>query len=283
MPQSDNPGDFGPVAAGPAALTNAFGEIDRVGMTAKTGAEPTTSDQAPADASGVTHGPWGFVVAALTAVTALVALAIGVLTPAHSGPYCRSNCVGYPYSGGAEFVPRDFWWQYPAILVALLAVVLMMGLTTRPSAHATLAARVATMLATIAAGVLVTDYAIQLTVVQPSLLKKETDGLGMWSQLNPHGVFIALETVGYLLMALAFVAIGVAMAAHSRPERVARIVFIVGGTATPLALIGYAAAYQADLDYRFEVASIAVDWLVLIIAGTLLAVATRPHHWGRHS
>jgi hypothetical protein len=70
-------------------------------------------------------------------------------------------------------------------------------------------------------------------------------------------------------------------AARSRPERVARIVFIVGGMATPLALIGYAAAYRAELDYRFEVAGIAVDWLVLIITGTLLAVATRPPHWGQ--
>jgi hypothetical protein len=86
------------------------------------------------------------------------------------------------------------------------------------------------------------------------------------SQLNPHGVFIALENVGYLLLALAFAVIGVSMAARSRPERVAQIVFIVGGTATPLALIGYAAAYQADLGYRFEVAGIAIDWLVLIIA-----------------
>lgn len=221
--------------------------------------------------------------AVLTAVTAVVALAIGLFTPPHSGPYCRSGCVGYPYTGGAEFVPRDFWWQYPAMLAALLAVVLMMVLPKRPSAHAAFAAGVATMLATIAAGVLVTDYAIQLTVVQPSLLKKETDGLGLWSQFNPHGVFIAMETVGYLLLALAFAAVGVAMAAHSRPERAARIVFIAGGAATPLALIGYAAAYRADLDYRFEVASIAVDWLVLIVAGTLLAVATRPPHWGRRS
>lgn len=265
------------------ALTHVSGEIDRVGVSVKTGGEPTASARALADVSGVSHGPWGFVVAVFTVVTALVALAIGVFTLPHGGPYCRSDCVGYPYTGGAEFVPRDFWWMYPAILVALLAGVLMMGLPRRPSAYAALAARVAVMLATIAAGVLVTDYAIQLTVVQPSLLEKETDGLGLWSQFNPHGVFIALENVGYLLLALAFAAIGVAMAAHSRPERVAQIVFIVGGTATPLALIGYAAAYQADLDYRFEVAGIAVDWLVLIIAGTLLAVATRPPHWGRRS
>jgi hypothetical protein len=250
-------------------------------MSAKTGRAPAGSelagsDRAPADASGVPHGPWGFVVAVLTATTAVVALAIGVSTPPHGGPYCRSDCVAYPYTGGAEFVPRDFWWQYPAILLALLAVVFITGLPRRPSAHAAEAARVATVFAAIAAGVLVTDYAIQLTVVQPGLLKNETNGLGLWSQFHPYGVFIALENVGYLLLAMGFLAIGVAMATHGRLERAAKTVFIAGGIATPLALIGYAVAYRADLDYRFEVASIAIDWLVLIITGTLLAVATRP-------
>jgi hypothetical protein len=245
-------------------------------MGAKTSRDRAAATQIPADVSGITRRPGEFVVAVLTAVTALTALAIAVFTPAHAGPYCRSGCVEYPYTGGAEFVPRDFWWQYPAILLALLAVVFMMGLTTRPSARAALAARVAAMLAAIAAGLLVTDYAIQLTVVQPSLLKHETRGLGLLSQFNPHGVFIALENAGYLLLALAFVAIGVAMKARSRPERAARIMFIAGGAATLLALIGYAAAYRADLDYRFEVAGIAIDWLVLIAASTLLAVATRP-------
>jgi hypothetical protein len=37
------------------------------------------------------------------------------------------------------------------------------------------------------------DYFIQLTVVQPSVLQGKVDGLLLWSQYNPHGIFIALE------------------------------------------------------------------------------------------
>ena len=218
---------------------------------------------------------WLFAISLSVAVAAAVGLAVGLFTPAHSGPYCRGDCIGYPYSGGAQFVPRDFWWQYPAALVAVLALVFVSAQPARQSAGARTAHRVATSLAALAAGVLVTDYGIQLMVVQPSLLKGETVGLGLWSQLNPHGVFIALENIGYLLLALAFVSLGAAMTVRARLERAARIVFIAGGTLTVCALIGYAVAYRADLDYRFEVVGIAVDWLVLIIAGALLAVAAR--------
>ena len=238
-------------------------------------ARQVESDRVPADAHEQPGNRWLFAISLSVTVAAVAALAVGVFTPAHSGPYCRSDCIGYPYTGGAQFVPRDFWWQYPAALVAVLALVLVSAQPARHSAGARRAHRVATSLAAVAAGVLLTDYGIQLMVVQPSLVKGETEGLGLWSQLNPHGVFIALENIGYLLLALAFVSLGAAMTVRARPGRAARIVFIAGGTLTVFALIGYAVAYRADLDYRFAVVAIAVDWLVLIIAGALLAVAAR--------
>jgi hypothetical protein len=95
--------------------------------------------------------------------------------------------------------------------LAVLALLLVSAQPARQVAGARMAHRVATSLATLAAGVLLTDYGIQLMVVQPSLVKKETEGLGLWSQLNPHGVFIALQNIDYLLLALAFVSLGAAM------------------------------------------------------------------------
>lgn len=233
------------------------------------------SDRVPAGARERPRNRWLFPIAVSVAVAAAAGLVVGLFTPPHSGPYCRGDCIGYPYSGGAQFVPRDFWWQYPAALTAVLALAFVSAQPARQSEGARMAHRVAASLAALAAGVLVTDYGIQLMVVQPSLLKGETEGLAVWSQLNPHGVFIALENIGYLLLALAFLSLGAAMAVRARLERAARIVFIAGGAVTVLALIGYAAAYRSDLNDRFEVVAIAVDWLVLIIAGTLLAVAAR--------
>ena len=216
-----------------------------------------------------------FWTAVSTAAMAAVALVIGVSTLPHSGPNCRSACVGYPYTGGAEFVPRDFWWMYPGSLVALQAVALLLILPRRDGAAAALAARMSVVLGAIAAATLVTDYGIQLAVIQPALLKGETTGIGLLSQYNPHGVFIALENVGYLLLGLAFAVASVAAGPRSRLERAARGVFGAGGVLTVTALIGYALGYRADLEYRFEVAGIAIDWLALIAAGVLLGLACR--------
>ena len=237
----------------------------------------TCSSAPTTDASGVAgrERQLLFWTAVSTAAMTATALAIGVTTLPRSGPNCRSACIGYPYTGGAEFAPRDYWWMYPASLMALLAVALLMTLPRRDGAVAGLAARMSVVLAAIAAGALVIDYGIQVAVVQPALIKGETDGIGLLSQYNPHGVFIALENVGYLLLGLAFAAAGVAADARSRLERVVRGVFGVGGALTVVALIGYALVYRADIEYRFEVAGIVIDWLVLIITGVLLGVGSR--------
>jgi len=227
-------------------------------------------------------GRSGCWVAVTSAVMATTACASAITTPPRTGPYCRSACLAYPYAGGVDFVPRDFWWLYPESLVALLAVVLIAGLSRRAGPGAASSGRASTILAAIAAGVLVSDYALQLTVVQPSLLKGEGDGLALLSQYNPHGVFIGLENVGYLLFGLAFLGAGAAMEAASRLLRAARAAFMVGGAATIVALVGYAAVYGVDFEYRFEVAGIGIDWLVFLVTGILLALDAR-HRPGRSS
>jgi len=59
---------------------------------------------------------------------------------------------------------------------------------------------------------IVVDYGIQLTFVQPALLAGEAQGLSAFTQDDPHGMFIALENVGYLLLGVAFGFLGVALA-----------------------------------------------------------------------
>lgn len=95
-----------------------------------------------------------------------------------------------------------------------------------------------------------------------------------WSQYNPHGVFIALENIGYLLINLGFLFLGVAMAAMaSRLWRVAGWIFIGAGVLTVAALVYYSVFYRVALDYRFEVASLSIAWLVLIAAPVLVSIA----------
>jgi hypothetical protein len=64
-------------------------------------------------------------VAVLTAVMAAVSLGMAITTLPRSGPYCQNGCVGYPYTDVAAFVPRDYLWMYPAVLLTLLTMVLI--------------------------------------------------------------------------------------------------------------------------------------------------------------
>jgi len=212
--------------------------------------------------------------AVLTAVLAVVSLAMAVTTFPRSGPYCQSGCVGYPYTDAAAYVPRDYLWMYPAIALTLLALVLMECIHSQVPSSRELLSRIGIAFTIMGVAILVVDYAIQLTFLQPALLIGETEGLSPWTQYNPRGIFIALENVGYVVFNVAFVFIGVAMLRMpTRLRRAAGWIFTLGGALTLVLLVFYAAFYRVRLDYRFEVTAILITWLVLIVAPALLTIA----------
>ena len=137
---------------------------------------------------------------------------LGVTTPPRAGVFCQAACVGYPYTDVAAFVPRDYWWMYPGLLGALLFAALALCLHPVVAPARRLPAAIGTGAAVIGATALVLDYAVQLMVMQPALQAGETDGLSPWSQYDPHGMFIALENLGYALFGAAFVLLGTALA-----------------------------------------------------------------------
>jgi len=154
----------------------------------------------------------GFWAALATAVTAAVSLALAVTTPPRSGPYCRSGCVDYPYTDAAAFVPRDYLWMYTAVLLALLLIVFFACLVEWVGPPRRVLSRFGFVFTTIGGAVLVIDYAIQLTVLQPALVRGQTEAVSPWTQYHhPSGVFIALENVGYGLLNLGFIFLGAAL------------------------------------------------------------------------
>lgn len=226
----------------------------------------------------------GFWSAILTAVTAATALGIASTTaPARSGPYCQvmvdmgvlESCITYPYTDAAAFVPIDYIWMYPAFLMALLFVVLVVCIHHYAAADKKIFSQIALSFAVISASVLATNYFIQLTVAQPSFLKGEVEGLSLFSQYNPHGVFIALEDIGYLMMGIAFLFIALIFDRRERLERALCFLFIISGILAVGSLIILALLYGSDLKYRYEVTVILIDWVALIVSGALLSVFFR--------
>ena len=128
-------------------------------------------DTEPSDRRSTSVGFW---VGWLTSAAAAVALVVAVTTLPRSGPYCQTGCLSYPYTDAGAFVPRDYLWLYPALLVTVLVVVMTGYLQDRVPSHRRLQSRVGAMFVAIAAGLLLVDYAVQLTVLQPALLNGQT-------------------------------------------------------------------------------------------------------------
>ena len=210
--------------------------------------------------------------AAGTAATTALTFAIAILTPPLAGPWCRAGCVDYPYLDVVSRFPRDYFWMFPAMAATLFYLAMMVALHARaPIEHRHLS-MLSMMLAVMAATVLIGDYFVQLAVMQPSLLAGEADGVAMLSQYNPHGIFIALEELGYLLMAGSLACMAPAMPAASRAERVVRWLFAGALLANIVAVAVITLRYGHGRAYLLEVAALSIDWLVLIVAGTLLAI-----------
>ena len=223
----------------------------------------------------------GFWISILIAIAAAAALGIAVITaPARSGPNCPplvdmgvlESCVTYPYTDVAAFVPIEYIWMYPALLMALLFVMLVACIHYHAEADKKLFSQIALSFALISATAHTINYFIQLAVVQPSLLKGEVEGLSLLSQYNPHGVFIALEDIGYLMMGVAFLFMAPVFSRRVKLERVIRFLFIASSILAIGSLILLALLYGFDLEYRYEVVAILIDWLTLIVAGVLLSV-----------
>jgi hypothetical protein len=124
----------------------------------------------------------------------------------------------------------------------------------------------------ISAVILLTDYFIQIAVVPVSLMNNETAGMTLITQYNPHGLFIALEELGYLIMSFSFFFIALIFNKTGRLESSIKWIFISAFVLTIVSLIMISIQYGLDRKDRFEIVSLSIAWLVLIVNGILLSI-----------
>jgi len=213
----------------------------------------------------------GFWSAVLTTMIAALAFATGVFTPARSGPFCTgSSCMAYPYDRGlASFVPGDYIWLYPGFLLALVFVVLLACIHSYASDDKKIFGQIGLSFALVYASVITIDYFLQIVVVEPSITSGQTAGLSLFTEYNPHGIFVGLEGLGYLMMSVALLFAAFAFSG-GRLERGVRWLFVASfvlavGSLAGISLMGY------DI-VAFEVAILSINWVVLMASGVLLGV-----------
>ena len=214
---------------------------------------------------------FSFYIAISTAVVTLITFVIAVLTPPLSGPFCQGPCFEYPYTDIVSRFPRDYYWMYPAMFVELLYVILMVCIHYYASSGRRIFSHTGLSLALIAAMILIVNYFVQVSVVQPSLIKGETEGLALLSQYNPHGLFISLEEIGYLLMTVSFITVSPVFPSVDRLHKTLRVTFVSGFLLAVSALAFVSMRYGIMREYVFEVIIISIVWLELILTSLLLA------------
>jgi hypothetical protein len=215
----------------------------------------------------------GFWAAILTAVDAALFAAVGVATPARSGPFCATwGCIPPPYTDVAQYVPGDYLWLIPGIALVPIFVVLMAAIHSYAPEPMKIFTRIGLAFAIAYAVVIGVDYFVQFAVVVPSLQSSEIEGLSLFTQYNPHGLFIAGEALGYLAMSTALLFAAPDLAGGGI-ERAVHWLWPAGFVLGVAALVGFWLA-GGDL-VAFEVSALSINWIVLVASGVLLSILFR--------
>jgi hypothetical protein len=237
----------------------------------------TNDDNPVAGTASSTTPPYhvGLYSAILTVLITILTFSLAITAIPNSGAGCTENCVEYPYLNTLSEFPRDYLWMPPAMLLIVVYVTLVVSIHTYAAPHTKIYSQIGLSFALIAAGILLSDYFIQFSVVPISLMDQETDGITLLTQYNRHGIFIVLEELGYLLMSLSFLFLAPVFTNEGRLASVVRWVFIAGFVLTMVFLAVISINYGLDREDRFEIAVISIDWLVLLINGVLLSLLFR--------
>lgn len=208
---------------------------------------------------------------ALTILT-IITFGFAMIAIPPSGPYCPGNCMEYPFSDLLTYYPRDYYWMYLAVFQLFAFIVFVVSMHNYASNEKKIFSSLAVVFALISTTVLLAAYYIQFAVVPISMMKGETEGIAILTQYNGHGIFIALEELGYITMSIALFFLAPVFPSANRLNKAIRWILFLPLFLNILSFVYYSITSGIDRNYRFEVASITIDWLFLITGGILISI-----------
>ncbi len=214
----------------------------------------------------------GYYSSVLLSVITIITFGFAMTAIPPSGPYCPGNCMEYPFSDSLIYYPRDYYWMYCAIIQLLIYLIFMISIHYIASAEKKIYSFIGISFSIIASVILLSNYFIQFAVIPISFMKGETEGIALLSQYNGHGIFIALEELGFFMMSLSLLFMAPVFPMRNRIEHAIRWILIIPSIGTVISFIFYSIMYGLDRNYRFEVAAISFNWLALIVIGILAGI-----------
>lgn len=233
------------------------------------------TDAIPLPTRAAHDARFGFWAALAAGTLTLLAFAVAIATPPLSGPLCTAGCYSYPYLDVAARYPRDYYWMPPALGATFSFVAFAIAVAARAKPEHALLARFGVALAQMAALTIAGDYFVQLAVIQPSLLAHEADGISLFTQYNPHGLFIALEELGYFLLSTSLACLGASLPGRSGVERVAGRLFVGAWLVCVVAFLWFLTRYGHERAYLLEIAVISIAWVSLVPGAFMMAAVFR--------
>jgi len=189
-----------------------------------------------------------------------------------AGPNCPGDCMSYPFPDILSYYPRDYYWMYFAIFQLFAYLLFIVSNHFITPIEKKLFSFISVAFALISTIVLLIAYFVQFSVVPMSMMQGETDGIALITQYNGHGIFIALEDLGYITMSISFLFLAFIFSMKNRLEKAIRLILILSFLITVLSFIFYSIKFGIDRSYRFEVATITVNWLATITVGILISI-----------
>lgn len=214
---------------------------------------------------------FGYRVSILLSVLTIITFGFALMAVPISGAFCPNNCIEYPYLNTFSQYPRDFIWMYWAMALSIVYLLFMVSVHYYSAPRNKIYTQAALLFALISSMVLLVNYFIQSSVVPASLKNNETEGLALLIQYNPHGIFIAMEELGFILMSLSFVFSIPAFECEPGLKKIIRLNFAFAFVAVVIAFIYLTFKHGLERKDRFEVAIISINWLVLIVNGILIS------------
>jgi len=189
-----------------------------------------------------------------------------------SGPYCPGDCMSYPYPDILSYYPRDYYWMYLAIFQLFAYLIFIVSNHFIAPLEKRLYSFISITFALISTTVLLIAYFTQFSVVPISMMKGESEGIALLTQYNGHGLFIALEELGYITMSISFLFLALIFSTKKTLEKSIRAILILQFVLNLFSFLAYSIKFGLNRDYRFEVATITINWLVIITIGILISV-----------
>ncbi len=212
---------------------------------------------------------FGMYSAFLLSFLTIVTFGFAMIAIPPSGPYCPGNCMEYPFTDLLLYYPRDYYWMYLVIFQLFAFVVFIVTNHYNTLSSRRLFTLLSISFTLISSTVLLIAYFTQFSVVPISVMKGETDGIALLTQYNDHGLFIAMEELGYITMSIALFFLAFAFPNKPGIERLIRLILFLQISLNILAFIFYSVKFGLERSYRFEVSSITINWLAIIVVGVL--------------